>query len=100
MIEVYMFDQTSRYYDIGTDVYVAPDGRNIKYVKRRFLPPGDGMPLLAEVIVTKSDRLDIIADRLLGDPGQYWCICDANDTMDPAELLYPGLRLIVPIIRF
>lgn len=95
-----MFEYTSRYYAIESAEYEAPDGSKVKYVKRRFLPQGESLPLLAEAIVTKSDRLDIIADRSLGDPTQYWRICDANDVMDPAVLLHTGLRLRIPTIQF
>ncbi len=60
------------------------DGRIITYKRRRFLPDGKNMPLLVEVTVTQGDRLDLITARTLGDPEQFWRICDANNTIDPS----------------
>jgi hypothetical protein len=93
-----MFDTTSRYARIETATYTTPDGRVVAYVRRRFLPQGAAMPLLVEVTVTDADRLDLITARTLGDPEQFWRVCDANDTMDP-ELLTDqvGRMLRVPV---
>ena len=41
------------------------------------------MSLLTEVTVVQGDRLDTITTRTLGDPLQFWRICDANDTYEP-----------------
>ena len=45
--------------------------------------------------------LDLIVEitaRTLGDPEQYWRVCDANDAMNPAELtVRPGRTLRVPL---
>lgn len=95
----FMLDPTSRYYRIATATYTAADGREIVYLRRRFLPAGAAMPLLAEEEVTEGDRLDLIAAHVLGDPEQYWRICDANDAMNPAELtaeIGRVLRIAVP----
>ena len=95
-----MFEHTSRYYDLETATYTAPDGRVVAYKRRRFLPRGEEMPLLAEVTVTRGDRLDLIAARTLGDPEQFWRVCDANDAMHPASLMAePGRTLRVPVPR-
>ena len=96
-----MFERTSRYYSIETATQTAPDGRLIAYKRRRFLPPGEDMPLLVEVSVTDGDRLDTITARTLGDPEQYWRICDANDAMNPLDLTArPGQTLRVPVPQF
>ena len=93
-----MFEHTSRYYTLETATYTAPDGRIIAYKRRRFLPPGEEMPLLVEVAVVQGDRLDLIAARTLGDPEQFWRVCDANDAMNPLELTAaPGRRVRVPV---
>lgn len=93
-----MFDPTSRYASLATATYETADGRTFTYVTRRFLPAGPTLPLLAEVTVAQGDRLDLIAARTLGDPLQFWRICDANDAMDPDELTsQPGTPLRVPI---
>lgn len=81
-----MFEPTSRYADLDVATHVTADGRHIAYTRRRFLPRADDLTVLVEVTVVEGDRLDLIAARLLGDPEQFWRICDANDAMDPAEL--------------
>ncbi len=92
-----MFQHTSRYYPIETAHLIQPDGREVAYKRRRFLPDGGSMPVLVEVRVSDGDRLDLITARALGDPEQFWRICDANDAMDPFELTSElGRRLRVP----
>ena len=91
-----MFEPGSRYESIETATMTMPDGRVVAYKRRRFLPRGEEMPLLVEVTVTEGDRLDLIAARTLGDPEQFWRICDANNAMNPEELTAePGRRLRV-----
>jgi hypothetical protein len=93
-----MFDTTSRYARIETATYTTPDGRVVAYVRRRFLPQGRAMPLLVEVTVSDADRLDLITARTLGDPEQFWRVCDANDTMNPEALTDEvGRTLRVPV---
>jgi hypothetical protein len=93
-----MFEPTSRYAAIETTTRELPDGQTVAYVRRRFLPRGAAMPLLAEVTVNQGDRLDLITANTLGDPEQFWRICDANDAMHPAELTaVPGRRLRVAV---
>ena len=36
--------------------------------------------------MTEGERLDNIAAQYLGDPEQFWRICDANGAMRPDEL--------------
>jgi len=93
-----MFEYTSRYHALETATYAAPDGRVVAYKRRRFLPQGEGMPLLVEITVTGGDRLDLIAARTLGDPEQFWRVCDANDAMNPLDLTAElGRTLRVPV---
>jgi len=93
-----MFDASSRYAAVETATLRDADGRAIAYIRRRFLPQGSGMPLLAEVVVAQGDRLDLITARTLGDPEAFWRICDANNALDPAALTSaPGRRLRVPL---
>ena len=95
-----MFESTSRYYALETATLTAPDGRIIAYKRRRFIPDGNKMPLLVEVTVTEGDRLDTITARTLGDPEQFWRICDANNTMNPLDLIEPGRVVRVPVPQF
>ncbi len=93
-----MFDHTSRYFHLGTERHTTPEGREVAYKRRRFLPLGREMPLLVEVEVTQGERLDLITARTIGDPEQYWRVCDANDAMNPADLTEePGRVLRVPV---
>jgi hypothetical protein len=93
-----MFDVTSRYDSLGTATYTTPDGREITYKKRRFLPQGAAMLLLTEITVTEGERLDLIAARTIGDPQQSWRIGDANRVMNPKKLTEQvGETLRVPV---
>lgn len=91
----------SRYALTPTTTWTAPDGTVIPYLKRRFVPLSESLPLRAEVTVAPDDRLDLIAARTLGDPVQWWRVADANEAMDPFDLTdVPGVRLRVPIPQF
>jgi hypothetical protein len=91
-----MFAPNSRYHALATATHTTPDGRTVVHLRRRFLPQGDDLPLLVEVTPTASDRLDHIAARTLGDPTQFWRVCDANNALNPAALVAPGHPLRVP----
>lgn len=92
-----MFPVTSRYYGIEIAKYETPDGREIVYLRRRFLPPPGNGPLIAEHVVMQGDRLDNITARYLADPEQFWRVCDANNAMEPNELTAEiGRRLRIP----
>jgi hypothetical protein len=93
-----MFTPSSRYYSLETATIELPDGRQVAYKRRRFLPRGSEMPLLVETAVQQSDRLDLITHRILGDSLHFWRICDANDAMDPLELTEEVGRLLrIPV---
>ena len=85
-----MFEPTSRYYNskILIMTVVDSDGkpRELHYVQRRFIPSSEGRTTLVEHTVLQGERLDNITARYLGDPTQFWVICDANDVLDPNEL--------------
>ena len=85
-----MFESNSRYFNTATATFslTTADGRvrTITYLQRRFLPSGDGAPTLVEHGVQQSDRLDNITARYLGDPTQFWRLCDANGAIRPDEL--------------
>jgi hypothetical protein len=93
------FPPTSRYYPIGTAQYTTPGGKPIVYLLRRFVPSADRFTLLEEHTVTQGERLDNITAQHLGDPLQFWRVCDANNAMQPDELTEtPGrvLRITLP----
>jgi hypothetical protein len=94
-----MFDQTSRYYNLKNLTYVnkrkKDDKQVIAYKERRFLPSVQHqMTILQDVTITAGDRLDIIAFRLLGDPEQFWRVCDANEAMHPYDLTSEPGRIL------
>jgi hypothetical protein len=93
-----MFEPNSRYYNLETASLTTPEGEEITYIRRRFLPRGEDLPLLVEVTVTEGDRLDNITARTLGDPEAFWRVADANNTMNPDDLTAdPGSTIRVPI---
>lgn len=93
-----MFDYTSRYYATPRATHTTARGRELAYVTRRFLPRGASLPLLAELTVRQGERLDLVAHRSLGDPLQFWRIADANDAVDPFDLVAPeGRALRIPV---
>jgi len=85
-----MFDPTSRYYNIENAALnvIEPDGtaRQLRYVRRRFLPGPGGTTTLVEHTVTQGERLDNITARYISDPLQFWRICDSNNVMRPDDL--------------
>ena len=58
----------------------------IRYKRRRFLPRARACRSSSRSRWSQGDRLDLITARTLGDPEQFWRVCDANDALDPAEL--------------
>jgi hypothetical protein len=88
-----VFPPTSRYHAIETATLVVREDVEIVYLKRRFLPPSDRFTTIVEHVVTQGDRLDNVTARHLGDPLQFWRVCDANHAMNPPDLMTPGRRL-------
>jgi hypothetical protein len=58
----------------------------VTYLCRRFVPPPERFSLLQEHEVSEGERPDGIAARYLGDPEQFWRVCDANNVIQPNEL--------------
>jgi nucleoid-associated protein YgaU len=93
------FDPTSRYSGVPLGTLQTAGGP-VVYVTRRFLPLGAQLGTFASHAVSQGERLDTIAARYLGDPTQFWRICDANDTLRPADLTAtPGTVLNIPTAR-
>jgi hypothetical protein len=86
-----MFDRNSRYAPIETATLkvTAPDGqpREVVYKRRRFIPSAEGTTTLAYHQVSQSDRVDNVTARYLGDPLNFWQVCDANAVLRPDQLL-------------
>lgn len=93
------FPPSSRYHGIETAQLTQPDGRVVAYVRRRFLPPPEAFALVQLHTVMAGDRLDNVAARYLGDPEQFWRLCDANRAMRPEALVETAgarLRITLP----
>ena len=80
------FAPGSRYAATPTKTLTAADGTIVAYLDRRFLPQSATLALLTRHPVALGDRLDNIAAEYLGDPLQFWQICDANDAINPDDL--------------
>lgn len=81
-----LFPPTSRYHGIETSTLETAQGKMIIYLRRRIVPPPERFSLLQEHTVVQGDRLDNLTSQYLGDPEQFWRICDANGVIRPDEL--------------
>jgi hypothetical protein len=85
-----VFDASSRYSKLEQATITATDSdgatRTATYVRRRFLPGTAGQTTLVEHLVVDGERLDNLTARYLGDPTQFWRVCDANEVFRPDEL--------------
>jgi hypothetical protein len=91
------FAATSRYYGLPTVTRQTADGRTIVYLARRIVPPPERFEPLVEHTVTENQRLDHVAAKYLGDPEQFWRLCDANGALDAAELEELGRRIVIAL---
>jgi hypothetical protein len=80
------FPITSRYYGVETARLDPVGGKTVVFLRRRFVPSADRFQLLQNHKVVQGDRLDNITAGYLGDPEQFWRLCDANRAMRPEEL--------------
>ncbi|HEX8267921.1 MAG TPA: hypothetical protein VF596_21160 [Pyrinomonadaceae bacterium] len=93
------FSPTSRYYGIETTTLETPRGKIVIYLRRRFVPSPERFALLQEHVVKQDERLDNITAQYLGDPEQFWRVCDGNGAMRPEELtetIGRRLRITLP----
>ena len=94
-----LFPPTSRYHGLETKTLKKADGQKVIFLKRRFIPHPECFDLLQEHVVTESERLDNLTAHYLGDPQQFWQICDANRAMRPDELtekIGRSIRITLP----
>ncbi|MDI3403659.1 hypothetical protein QIS96_07445 [Streptomyces sp. B-S-A6] len=94
------YPRTSRYHDAEIGVHRLPDGTEVRYAKRRLLPPieetADGDTQTHTV--STGERPDLLGQRYFGDPSQWWQIADANPVLDPRELTEePGRQVDIPL---
>ena len=95
------FPVTSRYNAVPLATLEATDGtgetRVVVYLRRRFVPSPERFKVVQEHVVTQGDRLDNITAHYLGDPEQFWRICDANEVIRPEELEVVGRRIRITL---
>lgn len=95
---VQAFAPNSRYYGIPTTTMTLPDGSQVSYLTRRFVPAPERFHPLQRHVVAEGDRLDGIATKYFNDPLLFWRICDANRALRPGELVEtPGKRLLITL---
>lgn len=96
-----MFDPASRYFNIENATMSAQDKdgaeRKIVYKKRRVIPSSEGMTTIVEHTAVQGERLDNITARYIGDPTQFWRICDVNNVMSPDELEEEGRVIVIAL---
>lgn len=80
------FSPDSRYHGLDTVQWTRPDGEEVTYAKRRFVSQPERFATLSEHRVDSGDRIDNLAHSYLGDPQQYWRICDGNRVLRPEAL--------------
>jgi hypothetical protein len=91
-----MFAKASRYETVADAVWTDPARREIVYKRLRVIPPPG--PAVQGHLVSRGDRLDLIAFRFYRDPEQFWRICDGNIAMRPDDLVAElGRRLVIPL---
>ena len=80
------FAPSSRYYGVSTAKLTTADGRTMVFLKRRLVPAPEEFSLIQEHSIVQGDRLDNLTAKYLGDPEQFWRLCDANGAIRPDEL--------------
>lgn len=88
-----MIFKGSRYEKIGAYQVADASGKTITALKIRFIPATPAGYLHQ---FKQGERLDLLAQSFYGSPEKFWLIADANDRMDPEDLLEPGRQLLIP----
>ncbi|MBL8237754.1 MAG: hypothetical protein JNM66_10065 [Bryobacterales bacterium] len=92
------FSPTSRYYGLAVKQLPQSDGSTLAFIARRLVPGPGRFATLEEHTVTQGERPDHVAAQRLGDPEQFWRLCDANAVLHPNELTAtPGERIRVTL---
>jgi nucleoid-associated protein YgaU len=83
----------SRYTQV--EIYTITDARGNRHaaLKIRLIPP---TPAFFRHTIKESDRLDLLAFQYYGKADRFWRICDANNEMQPDDLLEPGRQVLIP----
>lgn len=91
-----MFFRGSRYETIAETTLTTREGRTIRYKRMRFVPQ-NATPSRSFAAVEQGERPDLLAFRLIGDPEQFWRLCDLNLIRRPVDLTAEsGTAVAVP----
>lgn len=93
------FPINSRYHGITTKTVTTETGGTMVHLTRRFIAQPENFALLQYHTVVQGDRLDNLAHKYLGDPEQFWRLCDPNVTLRPqvlTETVGRELRITLP----
>lgn len=88
-----MFFRGSRYEPVAEASLATSDGRTIQYKRMRFIPPAS-QPARTFVRILDGDRPDLVAFRAIGDPEQFWRLCDLNLVRRPVDLTAAAGQLV------
>lgn len=92
------FDAGSRYRGVAIATIATADGRTLRFVRRRLLPPLGSVALSGHLRVQEGDRPDTLAAAAHRDPSAWWRLCDANGLVDAGQLTVPIGRIVrVPL---
>lgn len=75
----------SRYKKIEVATLKQSNGLEVRYLRRRFLPPASPDRSF-EYSIVQGDRLDNLTASFLGNPELFWRMCDDNNAMHPNEI--------------
>jgi hypothetical protein len=93
-----LYPPNSRYHGIGTAALVTRDGRTVVYLRRRLVPPAEAFTVVQMHTTQQGDRPDNLAHRYLGDPEQFWRLCDGNGVISPDQLVEePGRPIAITL---
>ena len=88
-----MIEKRSRYRNVPVVELPRPGSEPVKLIGLR---PIQRIPSVFFATPTADDRLDRLATRHYRDPTQFHRICDASDTLDPFDVVEPGVPLAIP----
>lgn len=81
------FPPDSRHHGAPMKLATLPDGREVRFVGRRFTPAPESIEVGAVHTIRAGDRLDLLAAQYFGNPTQGWKILDANQIREPGTAL-------------
>ena len=78
----------------------SEDGREVRYLRRRFIPPAAMQTVAFRLTLAPGQRADIVASETLGDPELSWLLADANDISRPSDLEAIERPIVIPVPSF